>query len=456
MLYLGIDQHRKQLTVCLRDEAGTVILRRQVSTQWDKVRAFLASLRDQAAADGGYLAVVEICGFNDWLLKELDAHDCQQTIVVQPTDHQSKKTDRRDANRLSEILWLNRHRFIAGQKVNGLRQIVIPSQQDGENRQLTALRKRVGQQRTLNKIHRILLKHNLQQDCPTKGLQTKMARQWLETIPLAEIDRLEIDHLLAQWQLWDQQLHDLELKIRERAQGDKSVQILRTIPRMGADTALAMAASIGDIERFRRSDSLANYWGLTPGCRNSGEATQRLGSITKEGSPTVRFLLGQMVLQILRGDPSAREWFKRIKRRRGAKIAFVAVMRRLATIIWHLLKHQEAYQPGCWLRVPKKNGASVMKTKPVRIEVKTSAQAQTNGASHIPFGKIKISMAWPYKKKQRQEERTAMNQHGRMPIDKSCFACCIGLSPVIGDEVLAAFGQFEVAHGLPLVWGASG
>ena len=26
---------------------------------------------------------------------------------------------------------------------------------------------------------------------------------------------------------------------------------------------------------------MANYWGLTPGCRNSGENTQRLGNITK-------------------------------------------------------------------------------------------------------------------------------------------------------------------------------
>jgi hypothetical protein len=33
MLYLGIDQHRKQLTVSVRNEAGDVVLRRQVSTE---------------------------------------------------------------------------------------------------------------------------------------------------------------------------------------------------------------------------------------------------------------------------------------------------------------------------------------------------------------------------------------------------------------------------------------
>src|SRR5438477_12585310 len=71
MLYVGIDQHRKQLTVSIRDESGDVVLRRQVSTQWDKVRAFFTELRDRAAGDGGYVAIVEVCGFNHWLLKLL-------------------------------------------------------------------------------------------------------------------------------------------------------------------------------------------------------------------------------------------------------------------------------------------------------------------------------------------------------------------------------------------------
>jgi ATP-dependent DNA ligase len=35
---------------------------------------------------------------------------------------------------------------------------------------------------------------------------------------------------------------------------------------------VAIASRIGNIERFKRPDSLANYFGLTPGCHNSGEA----------------------------------------------------------------------------------------------------------------------------------------------------------------------------------------
>jgi hypothetical protein len=68
-----------------------------------------------------------------------------------------------------------------------------------------------------------------------------------------------------------------------------------------------------------------------------------LGSITKEGSMLARFLLGQLVLHVLRRDAGQRAWYQRIKKRRGSKIARVAVMRRLAVIFWHMLKKRQPY-----------------------------------------------------------------------------------------------------------------
>ena len=75
------------------------------------------------------------------------------------------------------------------------------------------------------------------------------------------------------------------------------------------------------IERFPRRGSLPNYWGLTPTCRNSGEATHRLGSISKEGSTIARFILGQWVTHLMRKDPAVKNWYLRIKRRRGRRSA---------------------------------------------------------------------------------------------------------------------------------------
>ncbi len=52
MLYLGIDQHESQITVNLRSQDGGVILKRQVSTRWEKMRAFFDDLAQRAALLG--------------------------------------------------------------------------------------------------------------------------------------------------------------------------------------------------------------------------------------------------------------------------------------------------------------------------------------------------------------------------------------------------------------------
>jgi transposase len=65
VLSVGIDQHRKQMTVHLRDDLGGVLPRRQVSSQWEKVRAFLDDLDRRAAPTAVYFAIVEVCSFND-------------------------------------------------------------------------------------------------------------------------------------------------------------------------------------------------------------------------------------------------------------------------------------------------------------------------------------------------------------------------------------------------------
>ncbi len=348
MLYLAIDQHRKQLTVNLRNEAGDVLLRRQVSTQWPRVREFLAEVQKQALPEEGFVVILEVCGFNDWLLKLLVEYGCRETILIQPEKQSKKKTDRRDANTLGEILWVNRQRLLAGKTVQGIRHVQPASEQDAADRQITALRKRLGQlrTRTINKVKHILRKHNLEQGCPTKGIDTIKAKKWLGELALAAIDRLEMDQLLAQWKLWDEQIKKVETEIVNRHAESKTAALLVTIPGAGAYGSLALASRIGPIERFPRPGSLPNYWGLTPGCRNSGDTTDRLGSITKQGSTMARVILGQLVLHVLRRDAWMKAWYGRIKRRRGSKIARVAVMRRLATIIWHMVKHQQPYVIG--------------------------------------------------------------------------------------------------------------
>jgi len=347
MLYLGIDQHARQITISLRDENGDVLQARQISTQPEKINAYFQRLTRERLRNGeSFVAVLEVCGFNDWLIRMLRDYRCHKVILIQPDDRKKRKTDRRDAAALSELLWVNRNRLLHGKPVRGLRQVDIASTSDQENRRLTTLRKDAGGDltRIINKIKQILRRHNLHWEMPTKTFPTVAAIAWLKQLVLPEIDRLAMNHLLTAVEHVQQRMKELEKVIAQRSDARKETTILSTLPGMGSRfTALSLLCRIGRVERFPRACSLANYWGLTPGCRNSGENNQRLGRITKAGSTTARWLLALLVYKVCRKDARLREWFKRIKRRRGSSIARVAVMRKLATIIWHMLSKRKTY-----------------------------------------------------------------------------------------------------------------
>ncbi|MCO6048156.1 hypothetical protein NG895_30035 [Aeoliella sp. ICT_H6.2] len=53
MLYLAIDHHAKQITVCVRNEEGETMFRQQVSTRPEKIESSSATL--------GKLATDQIC-----------------------------------------------------------------------------------------------------------------------------------------------------------------------------------------------------------------------------------------------------------------------------------------------------------------------------------------------------------------------------------------------------------
>jgi transposase len=346
VFYLGIDQHARQITISLRDESGDVVQARQVSTQPEKVHAFFQQLtRERLTAGASFVAVLEVCGFNDWLIRMLQDYRCHKVILIQPEERKLRKTDRRDAAALSELLWVNRDRLLQGKPVRGLRQVDIARGSDQENRRLTTLRKDAGQARTrlVNKVRHILRRHNLQWQMPTKKFPTKSGIAWLKQVALPEIDRLEMNHLLADLEQVQGRRTELEQVIAQRCGVSEEAVLLSSMPGVSYFTAVSLACRVGRVERFPRAHSLANYWGLTPGCRNSGENNQRLGSITKAGSSMARWLLAQVTIKVLRKDARLREWFKRLKRRRGASIARVAVMRKLATIIWHMLSKRMTY-----------------------------------------------------------------------------------------------------------------
>ena len=272
---------------------------------------------------------------------------CQRIVLVTPESSgtgRRQKTDRRDAAKLSELLWTFRNRIEQGKVIDQLKIVKFPNATCRAQRRLTVLRKnaRASQTRAINQIKNILRRHNLQHEMPTKTFPTINALIWCQQIQLSDTERLEMDHAIEDLGYFGTRVKRLDQQIAALSKNDEDAAILMQTPGIAEFSAVALSSRIDGIERFKRPRSLANYFGLTPGCRNSGEK-DRIGKITKAGSCMARWVLGQATKHILRVDPAMRAWFRKLKRKRGAKVARVAVMRRLATIIWHMLKKRKTY-----------------------------------------------------------------------------------------------------------------
>src|SRR4051812_16837245 len=68
---------------------------------------------------------------------------------------------------------------------------------------------------------------------PTKTYPTAKAVAWLKGLALPEVDRLEVDHLLADLGQADRRLKDLEQAIARRSAGDQHVAVLSSMPGVG-------------------------------------------------------------------------------------------------------------------------------------------------------------------------------------------------------------------------------
>ena len=145
-------------------------------------------------------------------------------------------------------------------------------------------------------------------------------------------------------------------ELRQHAKADPRVKTLTTLPGVGQFTALVMLAEIGDITRFPSARKLASWAGLTPTVRGS-DRTVRHGHISKQGSAWLRWVLNQAA-QTAKRSPEFAATYQTIAKRRGKKIATIAISRKLLTRAWHLLADMQATEPERAAAAAVKTGGS--------------------------------------------------------------------------------------------------
>ena len=169
--------------------------------------------------------------------------------------------------------------------------------------------------------------------------------------------RAELLQLLDQLEV---PIGELDRAVAEQAQARPEAQRLMTHPGVGPVTALAFTLTMGPAERFGRGKQVASYLGLIPSEHSSGGRKQRLGHISKQGSPFLRGLLVEAAQSAVRHEPEMRRAYQRLAQRRCRARVKVAMARKLAVRLYWMLRFQVNYaqliqgshagQPGTFAR----------------------------------------------------------------------------------------------------------
>jgi transposase len=164
--------------------------------------------------------------------------------------------------------------------------------------------------------------------------------------------------LQALYGKFEAEIEKLNQRVEEQACQRPGAQLLMTHPGVGPVTALATEVFLGDVARFADSKALASYVGMIPREYSSG-GRQRLGGLSKQGNPLLRFLWCEAAMHAVRQDPELQRFYRRKLIQKGLGKARVAVARKLGIRLWILLRDQINYNEFCRRgQMRQKNGGA--------------------------------------------------------------------------------------------------
>jgi len=335
-VYVGIDVHRKRSQVAVVAEDGKVQLNKNTVNGTEPLLRLIGDLPagtpvafEAAFGWGWLLRLLEDYGFDPHLVHPLQCKAIASARL---------KNDKVDAATLAQLLRadLLPEAWIAPAEVRQLRALL---------RHRAGLVRLGTQQR--NRIHAVVADFGYDR---SGSYLSGPGRGWLAGLDLPAVSREIVADCLAVTGGLAPVIDRIDGELRAHAKADPRVKTLTALPGVGQFTALVMVAEIGDITRFPSARKLASWAGLTPTVRGS-DRTVRHGHISKQGSAWLRWVLNQAA-QTAKRSPEFAATYAAIAKRRGKKIATIAIARKLLTRAWHLLNDLQAASADEPLRRP--------------------------------------------------------------------------------------------------------
>jgi transposase len=167
--------------------------------------------------------------------------------------------------------------------------------------------------------------------------------QLSERLPAIVIDTLREQY--ARLGELDEQIDQIERRLRQWQHKDLKTQRIAAIPGVGLLSATAAVATMGDAKAFKSGREFAAWLGLVPRQSGTGGRVRLLG-ISKRGDKYLRTLLIHGARAVLTNSKSPPEWLIKLMQRRPKNVAVVALANKMARTIWALSAHERTYQPG--------------------------------------------------------------------------------------------------------------
>jgi len=330
-VFIGVDVHRRQYTVCCIS-GGAVVKRCRVAGKPVYLVNFIRKFFPNDEVHTAYEA-----GFSGFALHRTLVQAGINNIVVHAASIElplkKSKTDKRDSLKIAEQLAAGR-----------LRGIQVPSEEQENKRLITRTREQLMRIRTrcMNQMrmklhqfgyfpleHRGVLRSELVVKLIEQGLPPELT--------------VTLKNLLAVKQTVEEQVKLLNNEIRKHAKVEPLVVIYKQMPGFGLLTSYRLASELGDLQQFPNERRLFSFTGLVPG-EFSTDETRRLGHISRQGRSSLRHVLVEAAWVAIRKDPALAETFNRIAVRAGKKRAIVAIARKLIGRARAVFREHEPYK----------------------------------------------------------------------------------------------------------------
>jgi transposase len=330
--YVGVDFHKSTSYLSVMNEFGAQVKSGRISNKKAELEAFLAPYPHAAA-------VLE-AGRNwtymyDWLEALSERVVLAHPLKVKAIASAKVKTDKIDAKTLAHLL-----------RADLIPMAHVPGVATREVREILRQRMFFVRLGTMakNRIHTTIERHPEFPEAPTKNIFVPSTRPWFDTLPVSELERASLSQDLKLLDDVRERVHESDRIVLSIFKTNPDAKILQTMPGFGIFLATLVASEIDGIERFPDAKKLAAYAGLVPSTYSSGPKT-RHGSITKQGNKFLRWAFVEAIWPAIRKDASLREYYQRVKLKKGSNPAKVATARYLLTIAFHLLRDKRTYEP---------------------------------------------------------------------------------------------------------------